>query len=73
MKTENRMLKGTMTMNNEQNIRPFDNPSRPAPDIDQLIEWESEGGCEATDGCWVEPDGTCEHGCQSWLLELGMI
>ena len=44
-----------------------------APDIEQLIEWESEGGCEATDGCWVEPDGVCEHGCKSWLLELGMI
>lgn len=43
------------------------------PDIEQLIEWESDGGCEATDGCWVEPDGTCEHGYRSWLLVLGMI
>ncbi len=43
------------------------------PDINQLIEWESEGICEATDGCMVEPDGTCEHGCKSWLLALGMI
>ena len=43
------------------------------PTIEQLAEWEYEGGCEATDGCLVEPDGTCPHGCQSWLLELGMI
>ena len=44
-----------------------------APDIEQLIEWENEGGCEATDGCWVEPDGTCPHGCDSWLLVMGLI
>lgn len=44
-----------------------------APDIETLIEWEADGGCEATDGCWVEPDGICPHGCRSWLLELGLI
>lgn len=43
------------------------------PDEDELQEWMEEGGCEATDGCWVEPDGTCPHGCKSWLLELGWI
>ena len=43
------------------------------PDIETLREWEEEGGCEATDGCWVEPDGTCPHGHRSWLLELGLI
>lgn len=43
------------------------------PDIETLREWEAEGGCEATDGCWVEPDGTCLHGHRSWLLELGLI
>ena len=46
---------------------------RNAPDIEDLEEMMADGGCEATDGCWVEPDGTCEHGCRSWLLELGMI
>ncbi len=40
-------------------------PTEEAPGLEQLAEWESEGGCEATDGCWVEPDGVCEHG---WLL-----
>lgn len=28
---------------------------------------------EASDGCRVEPDGVCEHGCPSPLLVLGMI
>ena len=43
------------------------------PGIETLKEWEAEGGCEATDGCVVEPDGECPHGHQSWLLELGLI
>lgn len=43
------------------------------PSLTTLKRWQSDGGCEATDGCWVEPDGTCEHGCESWLLVLGMI
>jgi hypothetical protein len=34
---------------------------------------EEDGGCEATDGCWVEPDGCCENGQPSWLLALGLI
>ena len=46
---------------------------REIPSVEQLIEWEAEGGCEATDGCWVEPDGTCEHGCKSWFIVLGVI
>jgi hypothetical protein len=45
------------------------------PDLDTLIEWMDEGGCEADcpHGCWVEPDGTCPHGHPSWLIILGMI
>jgi len=43
------------------------------PSMKQVMEWESEGGCEATDGCWVEPDGYCPHGCPSWLIALGLI
>ena len=26
-----------------------------------------------TEGCEVEPDGRCEHGCPSVLLALGLI
>lgn len=44
------------------------------PNLDTLIEWFSDdAGCEATDGCWVEHDGVCEHGHSSWFLELGLI
>lgn len=51
-------------------------PSRPTPPrIETLMEWEAEGGCEAAcpEHCWVEPDGTCEHGHPSWLLKMGLI
>ena len=45
------------------------------PDVETLIAWEAEGGCEAAcpHHCWVEPDGTCPHGNPSWLLKLGLI
>jgi len=43
------------------------------PSDEQLTEWLADGTCEATDGCIVEPDGTCEHGCESWLLVYGLI
>ena len=45
----------------------------PAPDLDTLEGWMSDGVAEATDGCPVEPDGRCEHGHSSWLLRLGLI
>jgi len=44
-----------------------------APTFDELMEQFNSGLCEATDGCIVEPDGICIHGCKSWLLELGLI
>ncbi len=44
------------------------------PDVEQLAEWMSDGGCmTVADCCWVEPDGTCEHDSRSWLLVLGLI
>jgi hypothetical protein len=45
------------------------------PPVEELLRQleEDGGGCEATDGCWVEPDGHCEHGQPSWLLALGLI
>jgi hypothetical protein len=49
-------------------------PTAEEPDIEDIIEWHDEaGGCEATDGCWVEPDGVCQHGYPSWLLYRLMI
>ena len=45
------------------------------PSIETLMAWEAEGICEAAcpHGCVVEPDGTCQHGKPSWLIELGLI
>lgn len=43
------------------------------PSFSDLAAWMEEGGCEALDGCWVEPDGHCEHGSPSWLLHYGLI
>ena len=43
------------------------------PSLAQLERWVDRGGCKATDGCWVEPDGICPHGCKSWLLVMGLI
>ena len=45
------------------------------PTIDEMEQWADEGGCVAAcpHECWVEPDGTCEHGHDSWLLVLGLI
>ena len=48
-------------------------PIMEAPEIEDLMAWEMEGYCEATDGCCVEPDGICMHGHESWLLRLGYI
>lgn len=44
-----------------------------SPSFATMERWMSIGIAKATDGCKVEPDGTCYHGKQSWLLELGLI
>lgn len=43
------------------------------PTMEQLEEWFMDGVCETPDGCRVEPDGTCPHGQESWMLILGLI
>jgi hypothetical protein len=49
-------------------------PTVPTPDLEQIEDWLwDDGGCEATDGCWIEPDGICPHGHPSWFLRLGLI
>ena len=54
---------------------PAAGPKLTPPNVETLMEWEAEGGCEAAcpNHCWVEPDGTCRHGNPSWLLKMGMI
>lgn len=49
-------------------------PTTEAPAMEDLIAWvDEDDGCEATDGCYVEPDGVCPHGYPSWLLFWSMI
>ena len=44
------------------------------PSLEELQrQLEEGGGGEATVGCVVEPDGSCEHQQPSWLLVLGLI
>jgi hypothetical protein len=43
------------------------------PDVHTLNDWIQQGGCEALDGCWIEPDGHCEHGYPSWLIYMDLI
>ncbi len=38
-----------------------------------MERWSNDGGCKALDGCWVEPDGDCQHGLPSWLKTLHYI
>jgi hypothetical protein len=48
-------------------------PTVERPDMETLAEWALDSVVEATDGCEVEPDGTCEHGHPSWLIRFGII
>lgn len=49
-------------------------PTCSAPPLEELQEAVLEDGvCETTDGCSAEPDGYCEHGHPSWLLQMGLI
>ena len=41
--------------------------------IDAMMNADLDGGCEATDGCWVELDGVCPHGRPSIVLAAGLI
>lgn len=43
------------------------------PSTEQLMAWDFDGVCEATDGCRVEPDGHCPHGHTSWLRVVGIV
>lgn len=49
-------------------------PTTEEPDLDTLQDWVFDVEYpQATDGCAVEPDGTCEHGHPCWLIVLGLI
>ena len=42
------------------------------PSTQTMMKWIDDGRSKAIDGCWVEPDGHCPHGCPSWLIVLGI-
>lgn len=46
---------------------------KPEPSFKTMERWSAAGIAQATDGCKVEPDGTCPHGARSWLLVKGLI
>lgn len=43
------------------------------PSMSELESMMMDSECYATDGCYVEPDGHCQHGKPSWLLQMGLI
>lgn len=43
------------------------------PSTRTLEKYSDDGICPTPDGCKVEPDGTCQHGWNAWLLILGAI
>lgn len=45
----------------------------PRPSDVELARFATDSIVDATDGCQVEPDGVCEHGYPSWLIQLGLI
>lgn len=67
-----RTLKEGVTLQTYQEHYPDAIAVKP-PCFKTLERWSSDCGCKAIDGCWVEPDGQCEHGFDSWLLAMGMI
>ena len=67
-----RTLKDWITLKKYQEKHPDAIKVR-KPSMVDLEEWMNDCGCESIDGCWVEPDGQCQHGLDSWLVALGWI
>jgi len=47
-------------------------PATPPPSAEDVMRWVVSGVCQTTDGCWVDPDGYCQHGKPSWLIVIRM-
>lgn len=53
-----------------------DNGLETLEDLMQDQEFNGQDGTAlamCSEGCIVEPDGECEHGCPSWLVAKGLI
>jgi hypothetical protein len=48
----------------------YKKPTRKQPSEATMSKWLFDGVAKATDGCLVEPDGTCPHGHVSWIEYL---
>jgi len=57
----------------------YPTPTEPEPTEDELLEMlqdavmDTEVCFETSDGCEVEPDGTCCHGHPTWLVRYALI
>ena len=52
---------------------PYPEPIIERPGEDELWAMLFDGVCPATDGCDVEPDGTCPHGHPAWPRRMGLV
>ena len=43
------------------------------PSDKAMTRWMFDGVAKTPDGCKTEPDGSCSHGHNSWLIVLGLI
>jgi hypothetical protein len=51
---------------------PRPTPTADEPTIATLMSWARDGGCQATDGCWLQDDRLeCPHGHPAWAVILG--
>ena len=52
----------------------YPTPTVEEPSVDEIGAMLVDAiDTEATDGCFVEPDGLCPHGHPSWLIVLKLI
>lgn len=55
-------------------FRRWPHPTTLQPNVETLTTWcFDDGGCVATNGCWVEIDGVCPHGHPSWFIHFELM
>jgi hypothetical protein len=60
-------------LNAGRRIMHWPEPTTEEPTLETLMAWSDEGGCRATDGCWLAQDAdACAHGYPSWAIVLGL-
>ena len=66
------MLTRDLTHDDETGL-PYPEPTTDQPSDEELWAMLFDGACPATDGCEVEPDGTCPHGHPGWPRRMGLV